>query len=76
MCCVPPPATRYGLEGGGGGAGYVLKRHTFIKERCILRGLPDGAVVMFGDVDVGKRKDVILAIDNYIGMVAAAPDTA
>ncbi|GMH76247.1 hypothetical protein TL16_g07012 [Triparma laevis f. inornata] len=75
-CCLLQLDTRYGLEGQSNEAGYILKGHTFVKGQCKLRGLPDGAVIMFGDTNLGKRRDMVVALANYIGKVAAMPNSA
>ena len=82
-CCLPSPDKRYGLQEGSEGsssfsrdAGYIIKGHTCFRINQ-LRGLPDGAVIMFADdTDLCKRRDMVLAFANYIGKVAALPDTA
>ena len=78
VCCLTPPNVQFGLEGDASGrAGYTLMGHTFCVEACSLRGMPDGAVINFAsDTDIGKKRDMVIAMANYIGKRAASPDTA
>jgi hypothetical protein len=83
VCCVPPPNVHNEMSavgaGGdpGGGPRYTQKHHTFIKDVCVLRGLPDGDTIVFPQgTPLQMRKDMLTAAAYRLSIIAMTPNSA
>ena len=83
FCVLPPPNVHSEMSavgaGGdpGGGPRYTKKHHTFVKDACVLRNLPDGDTIVFPQgTPLQMRKDMLTAAAYRLSMIAMMPNSA